>query len=107
DIRSKLFSLEPAGKKHTPITFSFAYKLPGEVKPGDNIEVCLRFFDEQGGFLGQKIYRVGSSTHDSEMLRYKTKTATKIFAPPKATQADVWIVANIFIHWTSGNAQFA
>jgi hypothetical protein len=106
DIRSQLFSLTPIGKKRGPITFSFAYKLPEKVNPGDNMEVYLRFFDEQGQFLGQKMYRVGSSTHDSEMTRYKTKTITKIFAPPKAAQADVWIVANIFSHWTSGNAHF-
>jgi hypothetical protein len=49
---------------------------------------------------------VGSSSGDSEMKQYKTKTLSGISAPSGAAKADVWIVANIGRPWTSGVAQF-
>ena len=107
DLRSVMFSLGNAGKKHKPFTFSFTYKLPEAVNAGDNIEVNLRFFGEsETNFLGQKTILVGSSTADSEMREYKTMTVTNIVAPDGAAKADVWVVANIFDTWTSGAAQF-
>ncbi len=104
DIRSEAFSL---GGARGPLTFSFAYKLPEKVKPGDNVQVALRFFGEgEGSFLGQQTLEVGAHTGDSEMAAYKTIKATGIFAPSGAVSADVWMVANIFEPWTSGYAQF-
>ena len=46
DFRSEQFSLGASGRPRQRLTLSFAYKLPEKVKPGDNIEVHLRFFDE-------------------------------------------------------------
>ena len=108
DIRSETFSLGRAGGKRQPITLSFAYKLPGKVKPGDNIQVFFRFFDQTGtNYLGQEMVRVGSNTGDSEMSDYKKMTLADLFAPRKARIADIWVVANIFDEpWTSGAAQF-
>lgn len=107
DLRSVMFPLGRPGKKHRPLTFSFAYKLPEAVKTGDNIAVDLRFFDEsETNFLGQTAILVGSSTADSQMTDYKTMTVSNIFAPGGAAKADVWVVANIFDPWTSGAAQF-
>ncbi|EEF62960.1 hypothetical protein Cflav_PD5595 [Pedosphaera parvula Ellin514] len=103
DIRSEMFPLERA---RGPFTFAFAYKLPGKVNPGDNIDVAFRFFGREGDFLGQTVLHVGSSTDDSEMLKYKTMTATNLFPPKGVVQADVWIVANIGDPWTSGYAHF-
>ena len=108
DIRSETFSLGRAGKTRQPLTLSFAYKLPGKVKPGDNIQVFFRFFDQTGtNYLGQEMVRLGSNTGDSEMRLYKTMTLADIFAPREAVSADIWIAANIFDEpWTSGAAQF-
>jgi hypothetical protein len=107
DIRSETFPLGPDGKLRGPFTFSFKYKLPGTVKPGDNIEVYFRFYGPgKDNFLGQDIYYVGSNTDDSEMTKYKTMTVTNLFATDGAVQADVWMAANIFGPWTSGEAQF-
>jgi len=107
DLRSVMFPLGRPGKNHGRFTFSFTYKLPEAVKPGDNIEVNLRFFDEsETNFLGQKTILVGSSSADSEMTDYKTIATNNIVAPDGAAKADVWVVANIFDPWTSGAAQF-
>jgi hypothetical protein len=118
DWRSRLFSLGPAAGGAEPITFSFAYKLPGEVKPGDDIAVFFRFFDDTGrNFLGQQFIPLGSSSGDSEMTGYKTVTLTGIRALKNATgvrlpkgartaKADIWVTCNIFSPWTSGDARF-
>ena len=107
DIRSELFSLGKAGRARGPFTLSFAYKLPTKVNPGDNLEVNFRFFGQsETNFLGQETVAVGSSSGDSEMKQYKTKTLSGISAPRGAAKADVWIVANIGGPWTSGTAQF-
>ncbi len=106
DIRSKMFPLRQS-KAHGPFTLSFTYKLPTTVKPGDDIEVNLRFFGQgKENFLGQKTVAVGSSTGDSAMDHYKTTTVKGILAPRGAVRADVWITANIGGPWTSGAAEF-
>jgi hypothetical protein len=107
DLRSEMFPLETTAKTHGPFTFSFAYKLPDKVKSGDDMDVHFRFFGkDEDNFLGEEVILVGSSTHDSEMTRYKTMTVNNIVAADEAVQADIWIVANIFRPWTSGYAQF-
>jgi len=107
DLRSVMFPLGQAGKKHRAFTFSFSYKLPEAVKDGDNIGVYFRFFDQaETNFLGQKLIPVGSSTADSKMAEYKTMTVSNVFAPEGAAKADVWVTANISDPWTSGVAQF-
>ena len=108
DFRSEPFSLGRAGETRQPLALSFAYKLPGKVKPRDNIQVFFRFFDQTGtNCLGQEMVRLGSNTGDSEMRLYKTMTLADIFAPRKTVTADIWVVANIFDEpWTSGAAQF-
>jgi serine/threonine protein kinase len=106
DLRSEAFPLGRIGNARGPFTFSFAYKLPDKVKPGDDLDVNFRFFDKDGNFLDQDVINVGSSSHDSAMTRYKTMTVGNIFAPSGAVQADVWIVAGVAEPWTSGCAQF-
>ena len=107
DIRSVMFPLGHGRPARGPFTFSFAYKLPAKVKPGDNIEVNFRFFGKKDtDCLDQQTAIVGSKSGDSEMKQYKTMTLTGIMAPKGAVQADVWIVANIASPWTSGMAQF-
>jgi hypothetical protein len=107
DIRSEMFSLGKGGKARGPLTFSFAYKLPTKVKPGDNIEVNLRFFGQgEASFLGQKTILLGSDSGDSEMTHYKTMNLRHVLAPSGAVKGDVWIVANIGGPWTSGTAEF-
>lgn len=106
DFRCEPFPLKGAGIPRRPITFSFAYKLPGMVRPGDNVEVYFRFYDKAGTFLDQKIARVGARTADSEMNGYKTMTMDGIIAPTGAATADVWVAENIFTPWSSGIAEF-
>jgi hypothetical protein len=107
DLRSEMFSLAGYSKTSGPLTFSFKYKLPGTVKPGDDLDVALRFFGpDDENFLGQESFRVGSSSGDSAMSQYKTMTVSNIFPTPGAVKVDVWVVANIFRPWTSGSAQF-
>ncbi len=106
DFRSHLFSLGLDGKVRGPFTFSFAYKLPDKVNPGDNIQVFFRFYGQrESDFIDQNVIEVGSSTDDSEMTGYKTMTVKDIAAPRGAVNADVWVAANIFAPWTSGYAQ--
>ena len=118
DWRSRLFSLGPAAGGAEPMTYSFAYKLPGKVNAGDNIAVFFRFFDETGtNFLGQHYIPLGSSGGDSEMTAYKTATFAGLRALKNATgirfpkgartaMADIWVTCNIFGPWTSGAARF-
>jgi hypothetical protein len=107
DWRSHIFPLGPAANGARPITFSFAYKFPDKVNQRENIQVFLRFFDAAGtNFFGQKIFRVGFHTGDSNMAGYRTMTITDILAPRKARTADVWITANIWEPWTSGVGRF-
>ena len=107
DLRSETFSLGPPGKNRGPFTFSFAYKLPGPVKPGDNLDVDVRFFGPgEGNFIGQEVYHVGDSSGDSAMTQYKTQTIDNIVPPRGAVKADVWVVANMGGPWTSGVGQF-
>lgn len=118
DWRSQLFKLGPAADGARPMTFSFAYKFPGKVNPGDNIAVFFRFFDETGtNFLGQHYIPLGAASSDSEMTGYKTATFTNLRAVKNATgirlpkgarsaTADIWITCNIFSPWTSGDARF-
>ena len=119
DFRSQLFPLHSASGGAEPITISFAYKLPGNVKARDNIAVFFRFFDDTGtNFLGQIPIMLGSSSGDSEMTDYKTMTLTSIRAlknatgiqlpkDARATTADIWVTCNVFQPWTSGDARFA
>jgi len=107
DWRSRTFYLQYARDARQPVTLSLAYKLPNAVKEGDEIPVRLRFFDKTGGsFLGENIVYVGSSSGDSEMPQYKTIITTNVPVPKQATVADIWITANIFEPWSSGNAEF-
>ena len=55
DLRSDMFPLGRAGKACGPFTFSFAYKLPEKVQPGDDLDVDFRFF------AGEKLSRPGSN----------------------------------------------
>ena len=109
DFRSEHYALRHS---RGPFTFSFAYKLPGQVKPGDNIDVHLRFFGaDDHNFLGQTHFLLGSATADSQMPHYKTMTISNIFAPSGAVEANIWVVANNpnkpnKYKWTSGYAQF-
>jgi len=106
-FRSEIFPLQTGGKLGGPLTFSFAYKLPDPVKPGDNLEVHFRYFDgSRTNFLGEKVILVGSSTVDSEMTRYKTITVNSLVVPREAVNADIRVVANFFGPWTSGTGQF-
>lgn len=107
DLRSVQFSLGDDRTARGPFTFSFNYKLPGAVKAGDNLQVCLRFFDEsETNYLGGVSILVGSDTGDSAMTYYKMITTNNIVPPKGAAKADVWVVANIFSAWTSGTAEF-
>jgi len=107
DLRSVPFSLGQAAQAGQPMQFKFAYKLPGQVKAGDDIEVYLRFFDLTGtNFLDQQRVAIGANTGDSEMTRFKTVTVSRIIAPANARTADIWVVANIFGPWSSGTAEF-
>ena len=107
DWRSHIFPLGAAANGARPITFSFTYKFPGKINERENLQVFLRFFDAAGtNFFGQKIFRVGFHTGDSNMVNYRTMTITDIIAPRKARSADIWITANIWEPWTSGVGRF-
>ena len=117
DWRSQVFDLGPAADGAQPITFSFTYKIPGKVNPGDKIEMALRFFDESGEtFLGQIPITLGARSDESEMTDYKTvtlanirsvKNATGVRLPKgaRAMTADIWVTCNIFSPWTSGDVR--
>lgn len=107
DWRSPNFALGPAAKGAEPITFSFSYELPDNVRSGDNMRVQLRFFDVTGtNFLGERNILVGSKTGDSKMSGYKKVTIRNIFAPVKAQTADIRFNANLFEPWASGTGRF-
>jgi hypothetical protein len=107
DWRSQNFPLGAAADNGSPITFSFVYQLPDEIKEGENVRVYLRFFDATGtNYLSARTIRIGSSTGDSNMTSYKSVTLTNIHAQQGAKTADIWITANIFEKWTSGTARF-
>jgi len=108
DWRSEAFALGPAADGASPITFSFAYKLPGEITGGENLLVYLRFFDVTGtNFLKERIIFVGSRTGDSNMTSYKRMVIPGIHAPKQAQVADVRIMANHSAGaWTSGIGRF-
>jgi len=105
--RSETFSLGPATNEAVPLRFSFAYKLPGPVKNGDNLRVQLRFFDQATNFLDQKVFFAGADTRDSAMTAYKTITADEILAPTGARFCDLTLDANQYNdRWSSGIGRF-
>jgi hypothetical protein len=107
--RSVIFPLGPAAAGAKSITFSFAYKLADEVKPGDNVLVQLRFFDKATNWISQRDFLLGDSSHDSAMNRYKTVTVTGLHAPLHAEVADIRFNINGYrspYPWSSGTARF-
>jgi hypothetical protein len=107
DRRSVAFPLGPAAAGAKPVTFSFAYKLTDEVKPGDNMRVQLRFFDRGTNFLSEKDFWVGSKSRDSAMNRYRTLTVAGIPMPRHARMADIRVTENFWgDHWSSGTGRF-
>jgi len=107
DWRSAAFALGPATNGALPLQFSFAYKLPGPVRDGDNLRVQLRFFGPATNFLDQKVFLVGTRTHDSAMTGYKTITADAIPVPAGAWFSDLTIGANQYDDcWSSGIGRF-
>ena len=105
--RCETFSLGPATNGAHPVTFSFDYKLPGPVNDGDNVRVQLRFFDQNKDFIDQKIFWLGSSSHDSAMTSYKTVTTENIQPPAGARLCDVTLSANLYDDkWSSGTGRF-
>jgi hypothetical protein len=106
DLRSEMFLLGPAAHGRQPMTFSFAYKLPQAINPGDRLQVLFRFYDEETNFLDQNIICLGTNRSDAKMDHYKTVAVSSILAPVKAAVADVVVSANIDDPWTSGAAQF-
>lgn len=107
DWRSHQFPIKDIAKAGRKITFSFSYRLPGEVSKGNNVLVQLRFFAPNEQFISQRIIPVGATSGDSAMVNYKTVVITGIKVPKNATDADVWINAGSFDPWISGAAQFA
>jgi hypothetical protein len=106
--RSEMFPLGPAANGGKPITFSFAYKLPDTVKDNDNLRIQFRFFDRTNNFLDQKVFWVGSQSHDSAMTGYKTITTGGILSPPGAQKSDVTLSAHVYDGdtWSSGTGRF-
>jgi hypothetical protein len=105
DLRSETFPLPAAIDE--PLTFSFAYKLPGLVKAGDNVHVNLRFFGTNlDDSLEQVTMLIGSDSGDSSMSHYRRITRRDIAVPKGARMTDVYISANINHPWTSGLALF-
>jgi hypothetical protein len=103
DWRCPPFSLGHAAGGAKPITFSFAYKFPGEVTKGNNLHVQLRFFDDTGtNFVSEHVFPIGAHSGDSNMKDYRKVTIEGIIPPSKARTADIWINANIFEPWVSG-----
>ncbi len=105
--RCEMFSLGLATNGACPVSFSFDYKLPGPVKDGDNVRVQLRFFDQNSNFIDQKIFWLGTSSHDSAMTSYKTISSNGIVPPDAARLCDVTLSANLYDdHWSSGAGRF-
>jgi hypothetical protein len=104
--RCPLFPLGPAAGGARPLSFSFSYKLPGPVAPGNDVLVQLRFCDLATNYLATRVYALGTHTSDSAMSSYRTLTMNGITPPPKARLADITIIANVDAPWTSGTAKF-
>lgn len=106
--RSEMFPLGAAANGRQPVTFSFAYKLLDMVKDDDNLRVQFRFFDKSNNFLDQKLFWVGSQTHDSAMTCYKTITSSGIRVPAGTQKSDITLSANLYDgdNWSSGTGRF-
>jgi uncharacterized protein (TIGR03435 family) len=105
--RCETFSLGPATNGIRPLTFSFDYKLPRPVNDGDNMRVQLRFFDQNTNFIDQKIFWLGTRSHDSAMTTYKTVTTDNIQPPAGARLCDITLSANLYDdRWSSGVGRF-
>lgn len=105
--RCEMFSLGSATNGARPVSFSFDYKLPGPVNDGDNLRVQLRFFDQNTNFIDQKVFFVGTSSHDSAMTSYKTLASGDVVPPAAARVCDVTLSANLYDdHWSSGIGRF-
>lgn len=104
--RSVVFPLGPAAGVRR-INFSFAYKLVGDVNPGDDVMVQLRFYNRTTNWIRETDFLLGDSSHDSAMSHYKTFTVENIPTPHAASLADINVTANVFSHhWSSGDARF-
>jgi len=108
DWRSETFSVGAATNGARSLRFSFDYKLPDTVKDGDNLRVQLRFYDKATNIIGQKDFWVGSKTHDSAMVNYKTISTDDIVPPPGSWLADIVVSANLYAEdrWSSGTGRF-
>lgn len=106
--RSFIFPLGPAAKGASPITFSFAYEFPGQVKNGDNMHIQLRFYNAATNFIGQKDIWIGDRSQDSAMTSYRTNIVTDIHVPRRAEFSDVTLTANFYPNdsWSSGVGRF-
>lgn len=104
--RCPLFPLGPAAGGARPLSFSFSYKLPDPVAPGNDILIQLRFCDSATNYLATRVYAVGAHTSDSAMSSYRTLAMNGIIPPPKARWADITIIANVDAPWTSGTGKF-
>lgn len=104
--RSVVFPLGPAAGFRR-VTFSFAYKLVGDVNPGDNMMVQLRFYNRATNWISERDFLLGDNSHDSAMSHYKTFTVDSIPTPHAASLADINVSANVFgRHWILGDARF-
>lgn len=108
DWRSQKIALGPAGGGRAPLSFSFAYKIPGPAKDGENVEVHLRFLDESGHeVIEEKKVELSSAVNHLNMMRYETVSLKNIRAPKDAWKADIRITVNFPGQpWTSGLARF-
>lgn len=110
DFRSVAFALGDAAHGNQPISFGFAYQLPGAVATGDNLFAELIFWQSYGnngdgdGYLGEYNVALGSSSGDTSMATYSLFSHDGIVAPAAAEFAAVRFTANIFIPWSSGTA---
>jgi hypothetical protein len=76
DWRCPLFPLGPAAGAARPIIFSFSYKLPDRVAPGDDMHVQLRFFDAATNGIAERRVKLGTHTGNSAMESYRTLKAS-------------------------------
>jgi hypothetical protein len=106
DWRCPLFPLGPAAGGVRPLSFTFSYKLPEPVAPGNDILVQLRFFDSATNGVATRVYALGGHTSDSAMSSYRTLVMNGITPPRTARLADITIIANIDAPWTSGTGKF-
>ena len=106
--RSFIFPLGPAVRGASPMTFSFAYEFPGQVKQGDNMHIQLRFYNDATNFISQKDIWLGYNSHDSAMTSYRTNVMTGVRAPRHAEFSDVTLTANFYPgdSWSSGIGRF-